>query len=187
VETAFALDNLASIIAEEGLFLEAQNLYGRALGILEKELGTENETSVRVMIHLASVYAQTGQYSQARALLSKGLAASTKLVTKDAILAEMLDGIGTIDALQGSYPEAQNLFGRALQILQTTRATFKPRLGTRNERMALILIDLAGATAQLGQYAEAVDEAERARNLLAALSDPPPRPMIKVLTILGDL
>jgi tetratricopeptide (TPR) repeat protein len=60
VETAFALDNLASIVAEEGNFSEAQNLYARALRNLEKQLVIGNETSVRVMIHLAGVYAQTG-------------------------------------------------------------------------------------------------------------------------------
>jgi tetratricopeptide (TPR) repeat protein len=128
-----------------------------------------------------------GQYSEAQALLRRGLVSFTTLGSKDLTFAEILDGLGTIDALQGNYLEATTLFARALQILQTTRATFSPRLGTRNEKMALTLIDLACATAQLRRYAEAVDEAERAQNLLQSLSDPPPRPMIKVLAVLGGL
>lgn len=82
LETAFALDNLAGIIAEEGHVLEAQNLYTRALGIMEKQLGTGNKASVRVMLHLAGVYAERGQYFQADALLRRGLASFQSLASK---------------------------------------------------------------------------------------------------------
>lgn len=99
----------------------------------------------------------------------------------------MLDTLGAINARRRDYFEGITLFNRALQILQTTPAMFNPRMGTRQEKIALILIDLACATAQVDRYAEAVHEAERARNLLQSLSDPSPRAMVKVLTILSGL
>ena len=156
---AVALAELAAVARESGSPSEAQRLLTRALSIRERSLGPTHRDVATTLADLAGLSLRAGNRTRARMLTDQALAIWHTLGVSDAPdYATVLVIRGDLQLAQGNARDAEQDYMRALEIRQRV-------FGPDHPAVAETLSGLAHATANLGQYAAALDDAARAEDV----------------------
>ena len=125
-DVAAALNSLAALYHEQGLYSQAEPLCKRALAICEKVFGTEHSRTAASLSNLAILYNSLGRYSQAELLYKRALEAWKQVLDEENLdTIKILRSLADLHLSQGLYSEAERLYRHAL-------ATQKQVLGEEN-------------------------------------------------------
>lgn len=165
---AAVLDCLASNAGDQARYGEAEQLYLRALSIVEKAAGPDSKATATVLWHLAGMYAEARRMAAAEPLLQKYQSILLKNLDGDSSTAAAdLGNLGRIYAYRHSVNRALPLFERAIAILEKRR-------NPDDVDMARALLDRASALAVVGQIDNATSDIERASGLIGNVTLPAP-------------
>jgi tetratricopeptide (TPR) repeat protein len=154
--TAASLNNLASLLQNQGALAEARPLYERALAIREKQLGPEHPDTAWSLNGLGWLLHSQGALAEARPLLERALAIREKqLGPEHPHTAASLSNLASLLQNQGVPGEARPLIERALAIREK-------QLGPEHPDTAWSLNNLARLLRAQGALAEARPLIERA-------------------------
>jgi tetratricopeptide (TPR) repeat protein len=155
-DTAVSLNNLATLLRDQGDLAGARPLYERALAINEKALGPEHAQTAVSLNGLALLLKGQGDLAGARPLYERALAINEKaLGPGHPDTAVSLDNLAVLLHAQGDYAGAQPLYERALVIHEKA-------LGPEHPRTAESLNCLAFLRMDQGDYAGALPLYQRA-------------------------
>jgi tetratricopeptide (TPR) repeat protein len=144
-----ALNDLAMVYEAQGKYVDAEELFKRALAIYEKTRGASQPIVANTINNLAAVYDEQGKYADAEGLYKRALAIREKTLGKEhPDVAHTLHNLGVVYEEQGKYADAEGLFKRALAILEKT-------LGKEHPDIASTLNNLASVYRERGKYADA--------------------------------
>jgi len=153
---ATALDNLAELYRAQGRYSGAEPLFKRALAIMEKASGPQNNLAVgEVLNNLAELYSAQGRYAEAEPLLKRVFEIREKASADKPPMATVLKDLADLYRAQGRDDEAVPLLKRALAILERA-------FGPDNLAIAEDLKSLADLYRALGRFAEAEPLLKRA-------------------------
>jgi tetratricopeptide (TPR) repeat protein len=153
---AVILDNLATVLEDQGALAEARPLFERALAIREQQLGPEHPDTATSLNNLGKLLHEQGALAEARPLLERALAIyEQQLGPEHPHTAAVLNTLGRLLYVQGSLAEARPLFERAVAICEQ-------QLGPEHPRTATSLNNLAALLQHQGALAEARPLLERA-------------------------
>jgi hypothetical protein len=155
-EAEIALDNVAFLCNQVGVYLqaranyaEAEPLYRRSLEIQESQFGVEHHAVGTSLNNLASLFRLQGKYAEAEPLYHRSLAIGEKhLGSEHTDVAASLNNLAELLRSQGKYVEAEPLYRRSLAI-------WEKQLGIEHSLVATGLNNLALLLESQGKYAEA--------------------------------
>jgi CHAT domain-containing protein/Tfp pilus assembly protein PilF len=146
---AKALNDKATALTLKGRYAEAEPLFKRELGILERTVGPDSPVYSAGLNNLAEVYLGQGRYAEAEPLYRRSLAIREKtLGANSPDTATGLNNLANLLQLQGHYGDAEPLYRRTLAILEKVR-------GGAHPDVASALNNLAELYNKQGRYAEA--------------------------------
>lgn len=147
-EHASALLEMGAVKQEAGAFLEAEDLFRRALEIGERSLGPNNPALVPAMTSLASALILAGRFEAAEPLVHRALAASEQgLEQNDPELAIVLNELARLCLKQSAHALAEPLLLRMLALKRTK--------GEDHPEVATVLASLATVRQALGRHESA--------------------------------
>jgi len=136
-DTASGLNNLASLLRDQGDLAGARSLYERALAIREKVLGPEHPDTALSLNNLASLLEDQGDLAGARSLCERALAIREKVLGPEhPDTALSLNNLAFLLQVQGNLAGARPLYERALAISEKA-------LGPEHPDTASVLNNLA--------------------------------------------
>jgi CHAT domain-containing protein/Tfp pilus assembly protein PilF len=139
------LSNLGAAYVLLGRYGEAQKLFARALALRKSAPGSNDTDLVYAVNDLANVYRKEASYGDAENTLKQAL---DKVTPDTAAQAVTFGNLGRVYEDQGRYPEAEDLYRRALAISE--------RGGTKSQlTLAMSTNDLAHILEPQGHYVEA--------------------------------
>src|SRR6266436_4992844 len=148
-DTASGLNNLASLLRDQGDLAGARSLYERALAIREKVLGPEHPDTASVLNNLACLLRAQGNLSGARPLHERALAISEKVFGPEhPDTASGLNNLAFLLQSQSDLAGARPLYERALTIHEKA-------LGPEHPDTAASLSNLARLLGKTGDTEEA--------------------------------
>jgi tetratricopeptide (TPR) repeat protein len=154
--TATSLNNLASLLEEQGDFAGAQPLIERALAIYEKVLGSEHPNTASSLNNLAALLKNQGDFAGARPLYERALAIREKVLGPEhPDTALSLNNLAVLLQDQGDFAGARPIYERALAI-------YEKMLGPEHPDTVLSLNNLALLLRDQGDFAGARPLFERA-------------------------
>ncbi len=140
---------MGAVYENLGLYERAESLYRQTAEIRERQLGRENEQTLKAETALAWVMYRRGRYRESDALLRRVLALDLHRFgpnSSDAMTA--MNYLGAVMIDEGRAAEAEKLERRALEYRRRT-------LGNNNPDTLATINNLALALQNEGQYAEA--------------------------------
>ena len=147
-EHASALLEMGAVKQEAGAYLEAEDLFRRALEIGERALGPDNPALVPAMTSLASALISTGRFEAAEPLVHRALAASEQgLAQNDPDLAIVLNELARLCLKQSAHALAEPLLLRMFALKRTK--------GEDHPEVATVLASLATVRQALGRHESA--------------------------------
>ena len=148
--------NLAAVYLRMGVYDKAKALHEEALGIKERELGSEHPDVASSLNNVAGVHFSTGAYEQARTMYARALEVwEQTLGPEHPEVAMTLANLALTHHVMGEHATAKTLHGRALAIRETS-------LGPTHPRVAASLASLADTHYSTGDYETARELHERA-------------------------
>lgn len=138
-------DAAARFLDTEGLWTEAEEMHGHAVG--HWHCAGDRSSEARGLLALATIQSQRGRYEQAERTSRRALAAAVAVADSKAE-AEALRSVGLIYWDLGRLKEAAALHREALAIHERSGDTWNIARQQNNLGIALL---------QLGEYAEAMD------------------------------
>jgi tetratricopeptide (TPR) repeat protein len=154
--TAASLNNLASLLQDQGDFEGARPLFERALAIYEKALGPDHPVTATTLNNLAFVLKSLGHYSEARPLYERALTIRRKALGADhPDTATSLNNLAGLLYAQEDYALARRLYERALALSEKA-------LGAEHPATATCLNNLGNLLYARGEYENARSLFERA-------------------------
>lgn len=134
----------------------AERDYDEALGILKKENGENNPDVALTLINKASLYTDTGRYTEAEGFLKQAIAIFDVLHTPThPYLAAALFRLAFMYEAQHNYSESDPVFMKALAIREAA-------LGLQHPDVAEALIGVANVYIRRGEYGAAESSVRRA-------------------------
>jgi TonB family protein len=144
-EHASALLQMGAAKQDAGAYLEAEDLFRRALEIGERALGAENPALVPAMTSLASAFIMAGRFEDARPLVHRALAVSENGPTQhDPDLAIVLNELARLCLKQSAHELAEPLLLRMFAL--------KRAKGEDHPEVATVLASLATVRQALGRH-----------------------------------
>jgi tetratricopeptide (TPR) repeat protein len=134
LEVARALALQGVFYQDVGRFPEAEWSFTRSLKILREINGQEDKSQVPLISHLAWLYVETGRTAEARRLHLESWIARLEPGSK--YIPALMESLGGLYALQGSFTSAQQMFRRDFDLLA--------------QRGSSISIDMASALNNFG-------------------------------------
>ncbi len=114
---ATSLSTLGVALYSQGKYAEAEQLYLRAVGILEKTYGRGHLRMADGLTDLAGLYNMQRKYAEAEPLLNLALSIREKILGPDhPDVAHSLNNLGTFYNSQGKFTQAETFYQRALSI-----------------------------------------------------------------------
>jgi len=148
-DTAFSLNNLASLYDSQGRYGEAEPLYLEALTIRKAELGKQHPDTAFSLNNLALLYDSQGRYGEAEPLYLEALTIfRAKLGERHSNTASSLHNLALLYHSQERYDEAEPMYREVLAI-------FKAELGEQHPYTASSFHNLAALYNSQGCYGEA--------------------------------
>ncbi len=118
-ESSSLLLKTANFLRDRAHYVEAEQLYTRALTHLEQELGPNHPTLAMSLNHLGLLYESQGKDEQAMLLYQRALGiCERELGPTHPYTAQSLNSLAVLYQYQGKYAEAEPLFQRALNICE---------------------------------------------------------------------
>jgi tetratricopeptide (TPR) repeat protein len=109
------LDSLAHVNYAQGKYTEAEELYARAISILEQKLGKHHPDVASIFNRLANVHQAQGRYEEAEKLYSRALTVvEPKLGRSRVDTAMVLNGLGALFFKQGKYASGGGILSSRL-------------------------------------------------------------------------
>jgi len=109
-DTGSSLADLASLAYSRGQDERAEDLYSRALQLLERSLGPDNPRIAPTIVNLSLVKRRLEKYAEAEALYRRALALQQGVLDPDhPEMARVLGGLAEVLRLQGKDEEAEAL------------------------------------------------------------------------------
>jgi tetratricopeptide (TPR) repeat protein len=140
---------LAGYLRGRGRYDEAEALYKKALGELEKQLGDGDADTLSTMNDLALVYQEQGRSNEAEVLYKRALSGMTeRLGGNHPYTRAIMDNLGKVYQSQGRYEDAEELLKRAL-------AGWEKYLGVDHADTLVSVNNLALVYMSQKRYAEA--------------------------------
>jgi tetratricopeptide (TPR) repeat protein len=119
LQLPLSLNSLANVDVELGNVTEAERLYRRSLGILEKGGDGESPRYAVILRNLGSLYIERGEFARGEALLRKSLAMNARLLAPDdQEVAATRNALAEALTTEGNYGEAERLLEQAQVILE---------------------------------------------------------------------
>jgi TonB family protein len=144
-EHASALLQMGAVKQDAGAYLEAEDLFRRALAIGERALGMENPALVPAITGLASALIMQARSEEARPLVERALAVSeTGPAQHDPDLAIVLNELARLCLKQSAYELAEPLLLRMFEL--------KRAKGEDHPEVATVLASLATVRQALGRH-----------------------------------
>jgi len=138
-ETATCLDNLATCLRSQSLFVEATMHATRALDIRKELLGEDHVHTAASLSNVGYLYRLLGRFSEAQPLLVQSLVVREKHLGADhPHVAESLDRIASLCRDLGRFDEAAGLCERALGIRRASLGDEHPLTAASLNNLALI-------------------------------------------------
>jgi tetratricopeptide (TPR) repeat protein len=165
--TAAILDCLATTLADQARYLDAERLLREALSITQRAAGPNSNAAATIIWHLAWIYGECGQMETAEPLLRmyESIVLANSPTNPNA--AEDLGNLGRIYALRHSARKALALFQRAVGILEA-------QSNPDNTRLARALLDRAGAFGTVRNFDAAFADIQRVRAFVGGSSETAP-------------
>jgi CHAT domain-containing protein/tetratricopeptide (TPR) repeat protein len=158
-DVALSLNNLASLLHDQGQHAGAEPLYRRSLVIYERVFGADHPDVALSLNNLASLLNDQGQYEAAKSLYRRALTIREKALGLDhPDVALSLNNLASILRDQEQYSAAEPLYRRSLAI-------FENKLGLDHPNVAVSLSNLAGLLQLQGLYAAAEPLFRRSLNI----------------------
>ena len=157
-DVANVIHTLGDTYQREDRFDDAERLYLRALGIVEKAARAKDVDTLHVQVldSLAGLYRVRGRYKDAEPLYRRALVLAEESFGPDDIqLSRILNNLAVLYKYTARFDEASKLYHRALGI--TTKA-----LGPRHPEVATIYHNLGGLEHSRGRFARGEPFARRA-------------------------
>ncbi len=143
------LHSLARLYRLQGMYVEAEQIFLRAIAIKEERLGKNHIDVANSVNSLAVVYQSQGKYSEAEPLHLRSLEIRERQLGEDnPDVANSINGLAQLYRAQGNYSEAEPLYLRSLEIRER-------QLGEDNPDVANSLNNLAELYQAQGKYSEA--------------------------------
>jgi hypothetical protein len=143
----------------QGRYLEAEQLFQRALKPQGRAFGPDHLYSANALNNLAYLYQEQGRYADAEPLYTRALAIRERAFGPDhPDFAISLNNLASLYEVQGRYAEAEPLYTRALAIRERA-------LGSDHPGTAFSLSNLASVYQGQGRYADALKLARRATTI----------------------
>jgi tetratricopeptide (TPR) repeat protein len=155
-----------------GKLAEARRNYLRSMTLLERTLGIESATVLRLATSLATLYIEAGQVSRAERLIKRFLAQEG--LAHDPDRAGLLDVLGSTLLYRGKYAEAERVFQQAIAVLEGEPAY--------REQAVVALNNLTFLYSKARRMPEALAYSDRTRALLGTIPNPSPAVLAKTLT-----
>ena len=147
-EHASALLQMGAAKQEAGAYLEAEDLFRRALEIGERALGAENPALVPAMTSLASALIMAGRLEEAGPLVQRALSASENGPAQlESDLAIVLNELARLCLKQSAHELAEPLLLRMFEL--------KRAKGEDHPEVATVLASLATVRQALGRHESA--------------------------------
>jgi TonB family protein len=144
-EHASALLQMGAVKQDAGAYVEAEDLFRRALAIGERALGAENPALVPAMTSLTSALVMQGRSEEARPLVERALAASENGPAQhDPDLAIVLNELARLCLKQSAHELAEPLLLRMFEL--------KRAKGEDHPEVATVLASLATVRQALGRH-----------------------------------
>ncbi len=150
-----AWDDAAKLLTESNRLWQAGNndealpLAEKALTILTKEFGEEDDNVSQVLSVIAAIYSEKGDYRQAESNYLRSLKIKEKILEKDDLsTSSVLDGLGLLYKDMGDYVKAESFFERALEMRQNLLEADDPMI-------AKVLNNLANLSKTKGDFKKA--------------------------------
>ena len=118
LRTAVTLNELAVLYHARGRLSEAEPLYRRALAIWEKL--PERMELATLLSNLARLCLDQEKYDEVVALSKRALGISQSIAPNHPEVANSLNNLADVHAIQGRYAEAEPLYRQALTILENS-------------------------------------------------------------------
>jgi tetratricopeptide (TPR) repeat protein len=171
--TASQFLRLGKLFEEEGLGVQAEDAYKRALDSEEAAAGLGRpghaESLFAFLVPLAGFYRQEGRVSQLEPIFQQALALQERILGPDRIeIADTLLELARVYQEEGKYPDAAPLYRRALEIQEKS-------IGPDNPRLLGTLGGYAAVLRQLGDADEASAVTARASALSQKLAQHTPK------------
>ncbi|WP_271251580.1 tetratricopeptide repeat protein [Pseudanabaena sp. Chao 1811] len=143
------LHSLARLYRLQGMYVEAEQIFLRAIAIKEDRLGKNHIDVANSVNSLAVVYQSQGKYSEAEPLHLRSLEIRERQLGKEnPHVANSINGLAQLYRAQGKYSEAEPLYLRSLEIRER-------QLGSTHPDVANSLNNLAELYQVQGKYSEA--------------------------------
>jgi TonB family protein len=145
IEHASALLHMGAAKQDAGAYLEAADLFRRALEIGERALGSEDPALVPAMTGLASAFIMAGRFEDAAPLVQRALAVSeNEPAQHDPDLAIVLNELARLCLKQSAHELAEPLLLRMFALKRTK--------GEDHPEVATVLASLATVRQALGRH-----------------------------------
>ena len=150
------LNNLASLLHDQGNSAEARTYYERAVQFFEKKVGTSAPDFATSLANLGSVQMSLAEYTAAQSCFERSLAILEKaLHANDPRIATVLHQLGFLLSTQGESASGQAYLQRAIAI-------FEEAFGLDHPYVAASLASLGGSAMDEGDLGRARGLLERA-------------------------
>jgi tetratricopeptide (TPR) repeat protein len=149
VDDTWAYENLAGMFADQDRYMEAEEMYERALAGKEKARGPEHTSTVSTVNNLGILYRTQGRLAEAEAMYERALAGKEKaLGSEHTSTLDTVNNLGILYADQGRLAEAEAMYERAL-------AGSEKALGPEHTSTLMTVNNLGNLYADQGRLAEA--------------------------------
>jgi len=156
---AGSLNNLGQFYRGQRRYLEAIDLFRRALAIYQPAYGDNHSLTAKVINNLAAVYLASGRYDQAEPLYRRGLGATEKLLgAEHSSVAISLDWLAQTNFLQRRYSESEAHLRRAIAIAEKSA-------GAESKLIVSLLDHLVSVVEAQGRADEASSIQQQAQSL----------------------
>jgi tetratricopeptide (TPR) repeat protein len=115
-ETLTSVNNLASVLQNQGKYEEAEPTNRRALEVYEKALGKEHPFTLASVKNLAMVLQDQGKYEVAEPMYRRAVEGKEKALGKEHLFTlTNVSNLASVLQRQGKYEEAETMNRRALE------------------------------------------------------------------------
>jgi tetratricopeptide (TPR) repeat protein len=138
--TLTSMNDLASVLSDQGKYEQAEEMHRQALGLRETMLGKEHPSTLTSMNNLASVLRGQGKYEQAEEIHRQALGLRETMLGKEhPDTLTSTSNLANVLSDQGKYEEAEEMHRQALGLSETVLGKEHPSTLTSIYNLAYVL------------------------------------------------
>jgi eukaryotic-like serine/threonine-protein kinase len=154
-----AMDNLGSVLMQQGQPAEAERWQRQALELQRRVLGSEATDTLNTMTDLANSISEQGRQEEAIRLATKTLDIKRRVLgPENEMTLSLMDNLAAMFGMAGRFHESEELEAKAIELTRKVD-------GPNNLRLLNSLNNQGDTLFYLGRYSEAKDMWEQALNV----------------------